>query len=219
MKLIFVRHAQTPANVRGELDTAYPGPKLTALGHQQARKLPDALADHQIEAIFASSLIRTQLTADALADHRALDIRVQHGLHEIEAGALEKRRDMDSVRTYLRSAFAWGAGDRDVRIPGGPDGHEFFYRYDNAVAEIAATGVETAAVFSHGAAIRVWVAARSQNVSPMFAAEHELDNTGVIVLEGSPDAGWTLISWAGNPVGGASLADPTAPDPTGLPID
>ena len=29
MRLLLIRHGQTPANVRGELDTAAPGPGLT----------------------------------------------------------------------------------------------------------------------------------------------------------------------------------------------
>jgi probable phosphoglycerate mutase len=61
----------------------------------------------------------------------------------------------------------------------------------------------------------VWVAGRARNVPPSFAGEHEIDSTGVVELEGSPDAGWTLLSWQGSPVGGSDLADDNAEDPTG----
>ena len=79
----------------------------------------------------------------------------------------------------------------------------------------AAAARRTAVVFSHGAAIRVWVAGSATNVPPSFAGEHELDNTGIVELEGSPSEGWTLLSWQGTPVGGAAFADPAADDPTG----
>ena len=72
---------------------------------------------------------------------------------------------------------------------------------------------------SHGAAIRVWVAANATNVAPMFAAENPLDNTGIVVVEGSFEQGWTLTRWADQPVGGAGLADMTAEDPTGETLD
>jgi probable phosphoglycerate mutase len=214
MRLLLIRHGQTPANVHGLLDTAHPGPGLTELGARQAAVIPDALRFESIDAIFASTLVRTQLTARPLAIDRRLDVRVGTGLHEIEAGALEGRSDRASVRVYLDTVFAWGAGNLDVTMPGASNGHAFFARFD-ADIEIAASGADTAAVFSHGASIRVWTAARAHNLPPMFAATNDLDNTGVVELTGSPQDGWTLVSWAGLPMGGALLADESAEDPTG----
>jgi broad specificity phosphatase PhoE len=125
--------------------------------------------------------------------------------------------------------FAWSAGELDRRMPAGPSGHDFFDRYDAAIEEIAVAagtagqpGTEpgadlagTVAVVSHGAAIRVWAGLRASNVEPGFAARHVLANTGIVALEGDPDAGWQLIHWDASPVGGLALADPTAEDPTG----
>ena len=223
MRLLLIRHGQTPANVAGVLSTAAPGPGLTDLGSRQAAEVPPALAQDRVDGIFASTLVRTRLTAEPLAVDRGLDVQVMPGLHEIEAGDLEGLADRDSIRAYLTTVFAWGLGDRDPRMPGGPDGHAFFDRFDSDIAAIAeqleapsaAVGRPTAAVFSHGAAIRVWVAARARNIQPTFAAEHDIDNTGVIELDGSPGGGWTLLSWQGMPVGGQELADPDAEDPTG----
>ncbi len=218
MRLLLIRHGQTPSNVRGELDTARPGPGLTALGERQASMVPDALSGESIGAIFASTLVRTQLTAQPLAAERGVEIQVLSGLHEIEAGALEGLSDRASIRTYLETAFAWGQGDLDVAMPGASDGHAFFRRFDADIAT-AAAGVKTSVVFSHGAAIRVWIAGRVRNVPPMFAGTHELDNTGVIELSGSPEDGWTLVSWAGLPIGGGQLVDESAEDPTGESLD
>ncbi len=217
MRLLLIRHGQTPANVLGQLDTASPGPGLTRLGERQAALIPRAMRDTQITTIFASTLLRTQLTGEPLAADRGLDIEVLDGLQEIEAGSLEKRSDRASVRHYLEAAFAWGSGNLDTRMPGGTDGHAFFDRFDSAIAT-AVEGSETAAVFSHGAAIRVWTAGRARNVPPAFAGMHELDNTGVVELSGSPNDGWTLLSWAGQPIGGRQLVDQQADDPTGEPL-
>lgn len=214
MRLTLIRHGQTPANVRGILSTAAPGPGLTALGHTQAAMIPRALAGMPVDAVYASILVRTQLTAAPLAADRGLDVGVLPGIHEIEAGDLEDLRDMRSVRTYLETAFAWGSGDLSPVMPGGTDGHAFFRRFDDDIARIAAES-RHAVVVSHGAAIRVWVAGRSVNVPPSYAGEHDIDNTGVIELEGDPDSGWTLLSWQGTTLGGEQLADPAAGDPTG----
>lgn len=215
MRLIFIRHGQTPANVLGELDTAHPGPGLTALGAVQSSEMADALQGEPIEALYASTLIRTQLTAKPLSVATGLAVDVRPGLHEIEAGDLERRSDRDSVHRYLETVFAWGLGELDARMPGGPDGHDFFGRFDADVAAVEASGADTAAVVSHGAAIRVWVASRARNIAPMFAAENELDNTGIVVVEGSVAQGWRLTSWADTPIAGPELADPSAEDPTG----
>ena len=219
MRLLLIRHGQTPGNVLGQLDTAYPGPGLTELGERQAAALPRSLANEQIDLLFASTLIRTQITASPLATARGLDVEVLAGLREIEAGSLEKHTDRKSHLRYLGTVFAWADGELDRRMPAGPSGHDFFERYDASIERIAAAAAAgntgTVAVVSHGAAIRVWAGLRADNVEPGFAARHVLANTGIVALEGDPDGGWRLIHWDDSPVGGLVLADPTAEDPTG----
>lgn len=219
MRLLLIRHGQTPANVRGELDTAHPGPGLTRLGLAQAAAVPAALAEESIGAVFASTLVRTQLTAAPLAQSLGLEVQVLAGIHEIEAGDLEMATDHASYRTYLGTAYAWGTGDRTAVMPGATDGHAFFERFDGSMERVLSTGVETAAVFSHGAAMRVWVAGAATNMRTQDAAERDLDNTALIVLEHDTKAGWQLVSWSGDPLGGHQLADVAAEDPTGEPMD
>ena len=220
MRLLLIRHGQTPGNVLGQLDTAHPGPGLTELGERQAAALARSLANEHIDLLFASTLIRTQITATPLAAVRGLQIEVLEGLREIEAGSLEKLTDKASHLRYLGTVFGWTDGELHRRMPGGPSGHDFFERYDASIARIAATAAATGdagtvAVVSHGAAIRVWTGLRATNMEAGFAARHALANTGIVALEGDPDAGWRLIHWDDSPVGGLALVDPTAEDPTG----
>lgn len=215
MKLLLVRHGQTPANVAGLLDTAAPGPGLTALGLEQAAAIPRALEAHDVEAIYVSTLVRTTLTATPLAVARGLELVQLPGTHEIEAGRMENLGDHDSIRTYMQTVYSWGSGDKDVVMPGGTNGHEFFARFDASIEQVAAATSGTAVVVSHGAAMRVWAAQRSTNVPPSYAGDRDIHNTGVLEFDGSPAEGWTLVSWQGNPIGGAGLDDPTADDPTG----
>jgi probable phosphoglycerate mutase len=219
MRLILIRHGQTPANVLGQLDTAHPGPGLTELGFDQAARIPDAIRDEDIDALFASTLLRTQLTIAPLAADRGLAVTILGGIHEIEAGDLEGKSDRASVIRYMETAFAWGAGDLEAEMPGGTDGHNFFGRYNADIAEIVDSGAETAVVVSHGAAIRVWVAGTVSNVSRGFVGERDLMNTGIVILEGSFDEGWRLIEWESTPVGGSDLVDAAADDPTGETLD
>lgn len=217
MRLLLIRHGQTPANVRGELDTAAPGPGLTTLGHAQAAAIPAALADEQIDAIYVSSLVRTHLTAAPLAAARGLTPIELAGTHEVDAGDHEMATTHEAYRVYLETCMAWGMGDRDKVMPGGFDGHEFFTRFDASIAEAAS--VDAAVVFSHGAAMRVWVAGSATNLDELAPSMRELDNTALVELEGSPAEGWRLISWGTDPLGGALLDDETAEDPTGEGIE
>lgn len=196
MRLLLIRHGQTPSNVGHLLDTTAPGPGLTELGEQQAAALPERLADEKIDALYASTLVRTQLTAAPLAETRGLDVVIRDGVREIAAGDLEMRGDAASNDQYQRVAFSWPAGKPELRMPGGENGVEMLARYDAVIEEIAASGTEAAAVVSHGAAIRTWSAARAHNLDADFAIAHPLPNTAVVVLEGSPTTGWTAVTWS-----------------------
>ena len=80
MRLLLIRHGQTPSNVIGALDTAIPGPGLTELGLEQADAVPAALSAEPIGAIFASTQLRAQLTAAPLAEDRGLTVEIRSGL-------------------------------------------------------------------------------------------------------------------------------------------
>ncbi|MBT2503533.1 histidine phosphatase family protein [Curtobacterium sp. ISL-83] len=215
MRLLLIRHGQTPANVHGILDAAVPGPGLTELGQRQADALPAALADRGIERLFTSTMVRTQVTAAPLAAALGIEPVVLPGLREIEAGDTQGKSDKVSVQTYIATVHGWSQGDRSTRMPGAESGDEFFARYADAVRQIIATGAEVAAAVSHGAAIRTWASAAAQNTPDEFGTRRNLENTGIVELEGSFDDGWRLVDWAGEPVGGDDLVDRSAQDPTG----
>ncbi|KUM35847.1 histidine phosphatase family protein [Arthrobacter sp. EpRS71] len=215
MKLLLIRHGQTPGNVAGQLDTAFPGPGLTGLGERQASALPRALATEGIQSLYTSTLLRTQRTVAPLARATGLEPTILDGVHEIEAGALEKKTDHESHRRYMGTVFAWTDGDLDLRMPGAFSGHEFFERFDASVQQVAAAGHETAAIVSHGAAIRCWAGRRATDIDAVFAETHALPNTGIVALEGDPESGWRVLHWDQIPSGGMALDDQTAEDPTG----
>jgi probable phosphoglycerate mutase len=217
MRLLLIRHGQTPSNVLGALDTLVPGPGLTALGLEQAAAIPQALAAENIGALYASVQTRAQLTAVPLADARGLEVRVRDGLREISAGELEMKSDRASIDTYHEVSFGWSAGRLERRMPGAENGQEAFGRFDEVIAEVAGTGLETVACVAHGQVIRSWVAARAANVDVDFAASHLLHNTGVVVLEGSPDD-WTALSWTGIALGGETVDEGDATGPGGEPV-
>jgi probable phosphoglycerate mutase len=223
MRVLLIRHGQTPSNVAGALDTAFPGAGLTPLGQVQAEAVPGALRGEAIGAVYASTLHRARLTAAPLADARGLTVQERPGVAEIAAGDLELKTDEDSVAAYVACIAAWLHGDLDRAMPGGPDGRAFLARYDAALRGIAGDRPDggTVAVVSHGAAIRAYTALRT-GMDPDEATKLRIMNTGMAVLDGDPgrpDAEWRLVSWHTEPLGGVDLVDPAAHDVTGESAD
>lgn len=220
MRLLLIRHGQTPHNVTGALDTAFPGAGLTELGQRQAEAVPAALADEDVSAVYASPLIRTQLTGSPLAQGRSIDVHVREGLQEITAGDFEMRPDREAVEAYLGGLAAWLHGDLDHTLAGGTSGHDFMARYDGAVRGIAQEHGrgDTVALFSHGAAIRVY-AALAAGLDADAVEGRWINNTGMVLLDGRPGEGWDLVRWHGDPLGGPELASVRAHDVTGEAID
>ena len=234
MRLLLIRHGQTPSNVLGLLDTAVPGPGLTDLGIAQAAALPETLTSYRIDAIYASSQRRAQLTAAPLASDRGLPIRVRDGLREISAGDLEMLGDDASIRTYQSTIRQWMGGELGVAMPGGPAGTQVLARFDDVVTEVTESLREEsgedgcAVLFAHGAMLRVWATVRASDLTTVdraFGQKHSLHNTGMIVVESAPAGGWSVVTWAGTAIGGERLddgaadgpagSDPTGSDPTG----
>lgn len=215
---MLLRHGQTRYNVAGALDTARPGAGLTPLGHGQAQALPAAFDGQSISAIYASVLVRTQLTAAPVAEARGLAVGVEEGVEEIAAGDLELRSDQAAIATYLDVVSGWIHGDLDRAMPGGQTGREFVDRYDAAIATIAAAHADQNAVLvvSHGAAIRAWVGIRAGGVGSV--EDLWLANTGMVTLEGDLSTGWNLAHWRSEPMGAAALPAVAAHDVTGAPV-
>lgn len=216
MRLLLIRHGQTPNNVTGALDTAYPGAGLTALGQAQAAAVPAALEGEEPTAIYVSPLVRTHLTAAPLAAADQLPVTVITGLEEVSAGNLEMLSDPSSVQAYASCLTGWMEGDLVRRMPGGTTGHEFMERYSAAILDVVrAHGPEdTVAVFSHGAAIRVF-SALSTGMPPVKVRSLAIQNTGMSVLTGGLGEPWSLETWHEEPLGGTALEGAVARDVTG----
>ncbi len=210
VRLILVRHGQTHSNVGHHLDTAEPGADLTDLGRAQADALVEMLGDAGIGALYASTLVRTQQTAAPLARALELPVQVRREIREIGAGSLEMSSHHEDVQTYLRIALGWIDGDLSTRMPDGEeDGAQTLARFDGVVAEAAESGAEVAALVTHGAMIRVWVAARARNANARDVAYAPVSNTGAAVLVGEPGE-WHVERWHEPALGGPELADPTS---------
>lgn len=241
MTVTFIRHAESQANASGYIDTSTPGPHLTndevdqtggLTGEQQAQNFADALCATSctgtaapFDALYASTMIRTQETAKPLADKTGLPVTIlgsydpnnpqrNSGVQEISAGIFEGLSEKEGIGRigYILAPLAWTLGLQFVPIPGGETGLEFNERVTNALADVEAGTSDTngdgeidAAVFSHGATIMMWTLMNVDNPSLTLLA-NTLDNTDTVVVKKNDDGSWHLVSWNGQEVGDADYA-------------
>ncbi|WP_421845818.1 PE domain-containing protein [Mycobacterium sp.] len=224
----FVRHGETDANVADLLDTAVPGPGLNAMGQQQALDVADMLAPRgPFAALFDSQLIRTQQTAAPLASMLGISVQELSALNEINAGIFEDFPQASPAGLLVTAGpVAWTLGLplTPNLAPGSTDFNGVVFNrgftgaletiYNTAVANpvVAADGNVTAVAYSSAGTISAGVLANVDNPNPLLAVTNSLPNTGVVVVEGGPQSGWTLVNWDGIAIGPANL-------PTSLLVD
>jgi 2,3-bisphosphoglycerate-dependent phosphoglycerate mutase len=111
--LLLARHGETDWNrhlrIQGSSDIA-----LNELGLEQARALADELAGVELDAVYASDLVRARATAEAVAAAHGLDVRVDPRLRERSFGSWEglTREDIAELPPGARHD---GETDEEVR--------------------------------------------------------------------------------------------------------
>jgi hypothetical protein len=215
----FVRHGQSVGNAANIIDTAVPGLPLTPLGVQQATAIGSALgAQGNFAGVFESQLTRVQLTAFFAGMNNP---PILAGLNEISAGVFDGAPDISPQGLlYLVAPLAWTLGFPIVPMlaPGSAhiNGIVFDQGFTNAMQTMYGTamtnpvvnpanGQITDVAFSSEFAIEVGTLMNVNNPNPLLMLTHPLPNTGVVVVQGSPQGGWSLVSWDGVPVGPATL--------------
>jgi broad specificity phosphatase PhoE len=86
--LLLVRHGETDWNADGRLQGQTDRP-LNDFGRRQARQLAKELADEELEAIYASDLVRARETADVVGDRLGLPVVLDADLREKDWGTWE----------------------------------------------------------------------------------------------------------------------------------
>jgi broad specificity phosphatase PhoE len=213
MRVTFVRHGESAGNASGLIDTTTPGPVLTPLGQQQARDVVGLLGDNNYDAIYGSTMVRTQLTAAPMSQYLGLPINVLPGLQEIPAGVFEGTPEADAQGGYGLYPIGWTfpgvipqipveTFNKDTFMPGTDEnGYSFDARVDGALQTMYDNGDRNAVVFSHGGTIMFWTMMNVNNLSAMEKLQllqtAQLDNTDYVVIEGNNEDGWTLVDWNG----------------------
>jgi probable phosphoglycerate mutase len=149
MLLYLVRHGQSLYNVerriQGQADV-----ELSPLGLKQSVALAHALANVEIDAIYASPLRRALGTAQPLAAALKLAIQTDDRLKEIHAGVFQGLRWDEIDHHAPEAASRWRQQDPDFVIPDGESRRAVAERGHAALRAIRDEGHRRAVVVAHG---------------------------------------------------------------------
>lgn len=195
MRLYFIRHGESEANLLRQLSNRPGRHPLTPLGRAQAAALAAALPG-PLAHIYTSPLLRAAETAALLAAAQPTPITITDALREFDCGAFEGRADPAAWAAHDGLVAAWLAGRPAERLPGGESFDDLRARF---VPFVRALTVETPAtppaaghlaLVSHGGVLRLMLPLVLTNISPAFAQAHPLANAAAVVAEPRGAALW-----------------------------
>lgn len=116
----------------------------------QARNIATRLAQHKIQAVYASPLPRAIQTATPLAESHQLEIQETADLLDIDYGAWEGMARED-IRTKYPSLYdTWIKSPGKVKFPGGESVKQMRLRVERLLSELCQDHLgETIALVSH----------------------------------------------------------------------
>jgi probable phosphoglycerate mutase len=119
LKLILVRHGETYWNEEKRVQGGDSDIELNDTGFEQARKLATFLRNEPIATILSSPLKRAIATAEVIASHHQLPIKIDERLSELKVGELEGVSVSNLGTTFSQFLIQWWQNRGSEVLPDG----------------------------------------------------------------------------------------------------
>lgn len=204
MKIIFVRHGESEANIHSIISNTGYIHGLTDKGKMQADSVALYLKDKykNIAKIYSSPLKRAHETSDIIRKILKIEYVIDKRLIEFYAGELEGKSDEHSWREFFGIWDLWLSGkDYSVSIPGGETHHEIVERVDDFLKMITDKHSENDVIIcvSHGGVIKTALPHVIRDVKAKELSSFDLKNTHIVELHYSRSEGLSCLMF-GSPV-------------------
>jgi broad specificity phosphatase PhoE len=187
MKITFVRHGESEANLLNEFSNRGVKHGLTARGRAQAAALAQGLGELSVSRIFSSPLLRAVRTAETLSTALRVPYEAVDALREYDCGVLEGKSDAGSWTEYRSVLEDWIVRRRwERRIAGGESFVEIRDRFVPFIEQLVTAygdSAEALVLVGHGGLYRCVLPLVLENVDFGFAMQHPLGHTGYVEAE------------------------------------
>ncbi|MEZ7835692.1 MAG: histidine phosphatase family protein [Burkholderiaceae bacterium] len=192
-RIIAIRHGETDWNaatrIQGHTDIA-----LNANGVEQARQLGAALANEDIDAVYASDLSRAADTAQAIATHHKLTVHTHTGLRERHFGYFEGLTWAAIEAKHPKDALAWRSRDTHFAPASGESLVALKARVVNTLNELAAKHIGQHIVIAAHGGILDQLYRLANNLDLQTKRDWHLGNAAVNRLLWTPES-LSLVIW------------------------
>ncbi|MBN2386380.1 MAG: histidine phosphatase family protein [Anaerolineales bacterium] len=184
--LFLIRHGETDWNVEGRWQGQADVP-LNARGRAQAARMAETLRGLDLQAIYASDLVRARETAEALAAVHGLEVRLDARLREIHQGEWQGLLVGEIEARYAARFHERRRDPLNVAPPGGETVAGVQARVVAFLQEVVARHPgQTLAIVAHGFVLAVALVVYRQR--PIDEVWQLIPENGVPVELDIPDA-------------------------------
>jgi broad specificity phosphatase PhoE len=200
MRLYFMRHGESTANLLREFSNSGKKHPLTETGIEQARDAACGLRGLAIDQIYSSPVLRAVQTAKILTDELQAPLEISEALREWSVGVYEGTTDPYGWELHRQVQEDWIYHHKlDSKMPGGESFNEIRERFVPFIYCLVSEGRGSdrgLILVGHGGLYLNMLPLIFKNVDHTFAHEHGFPYASAAVAESQPD-GLYCISWCG----------------------
>jgi len=203
MRLYFVRHGESEANLLEEISNRGLKHGLTGRGRAQASAAACTLKGAGIGKIYSSPLLRAVQTAEILSHALGVPYETTAALREFDCGILEGKSDPASWAIHVQTREAWILRrEWDRRIEQGESYLDIRARFVPFIENLLQEGghtPENIVLVGHGGLFLTMLPLVLSNVTFEMIMELPIDHAAPIVAE-RREAGLVCVDWSGKGV-------------------
>ncbi len=209
MRLYFIRHGESEANVLQEISNSALKYGLTEKGRLQAQERAQYLAGIPFARIFTSPILRAVQTAEIISRSLAVSVETTEALREFSSGVIEGKSDEASWKLLFQTWEAWMLRNEwGRRIQGGESFLDLRARFEPFLESLVGQFGSTSAnllLVSHGGLLKCMLPLVCANLTFAQVWDLPASNTGLFLVEQQP-GGLICLEWEGQPMNASGPA-------------
>jgi broad specificity phosphatase PhoE len=198
MRLFFVRHGESTANLEHIFSNTNSYHPLTVQGIAQAQALALAFTGIRIDRVYSSPILRAVQTAQLLVDMLSAPLEITEALREWSVGIFEGTDAPAGWELHHHVQEEWFTRERyDSRMPGGESLEDMRQRFVPFISNLVTAYHEldrNLVLVSHGGLYTAMLPVICSNLNWHFAREHGFGHTTIAIVE-PRDNGLYCTSW------------------------